>query len=106
VTQPVPNTQSAIVTVTDSTGNTIGTGKLIPPWNSFFQQFTQAAPAAVVATSPYTPNARGTLILNAAVSATLTRGSASFVFTTVRVFPVSIGDTLTWSGTTAMFLGD
>lgn len=106
MTQPVLNLQAPLVSVKDSKGNVIGTGTVIQPWNSFFQQFTQAAPAAVVATSPYTPNAKGTLITSAAVSTTLTRGGASFTFTTQRIFPMAIGDTITWAGATAQFLED
>lgn len=104
MTQLVPNTQSPIVTVTDSKGNVIGTGKLIPPWNSFFQQFTQAAPAAVKATSPYTPNVKGALILTGASAISLTRGSVTISLTGQRIIPLSIGDTVSWTGGTAQFL--
>lgn len=105
MTQLVANLQAPLVTVKDSKGNVIGSGTIIQPWNSFFQQFTQAAPAAVTATSSFTPNAKGTLILNAPVTVTLTRGSASFSIVT-QIVPIGIGDTVTWSGTTAQFLGD
>lgn len=81
--------------------------KVIPPWNSFFQQFTQKAPAVVdVSTfSPYTPNSRGTVILTGAATVTLTRGSVSINLNGERIVPVSIGDTVSWTGgATVQFL--
>lgn len=96
MTQPVLNTQSPMVDKN---------GKLIPPWNSFFQQFTQQAPAVVEAESPYTPNTKGTLILTGATTITLTRGAVSVSLTGERSIPISIGDTVSWTGNaTAQFL--
>jgi hypothetical protein len=82
-------------------------GKIIPPWNSFFQQFTQKAPAvANVTQNPFTANAIGKLILTGATGITLTRGSVNIDLTGVRIIPISIGDTVSWSGNaTAQFLG-
>lgn len=88
----VPNLQSALVDKL---------GKVIPPWNSFFQQFTQLAPAAqpVIGASPliYTTNVPGNLIIpNGTISnITLTRGLANFNLTGLKVIPMGIGDTVT-----------
>jgi len=107
MTQPVANLQAPLVKVKDSKGNVIGTGTIIQPWNSFFQQFTQAAPAvANVTQNPFTANAKGTLILSGASAITLTRGSVSINLTGQQIIPISIGDTVSWTGSaTAQFLG-
>ncbi len=83
------------------------TGKVIPPWNSFFQSFTQKAPAVVAVThNPYTPNDVGTVILTGATTVTLTRGTVAINLTGQRIVPVSIGDTVFWTGpATVQFLG-
>ena len=84
-------------------------GKVIPPWNSFFQQFTQKAPTVVdVAQNPYTPNIKGTVIIKGATTITLTRGLVNIVLTGQIIIPISIGDTLSWTGmpTSVQFLGD
>lgn len=81
---------------------------LIPPWNSFFQQLTQKAPAiAAVTVSPFTANANGTVIFSGvAPSIALQRGIVSIDMTGQRVIPISISDTVTWTGTpTVQFLG-
>lgn len=105
MTQAVYSTQSAIVTVKNAQGAVIGSGYVIPPWNSFFQQFTQDAPAVADASSPYTPNAKGALILTGAGAITLTRGSVNITLTGQRIIPMSIGDTVAWTGGTGQFLG-
>ena len=81
--------------------------KVIPPWNSFFQQFTQNAPAVVdVTDNPFTPNVIGTVILTGAATVTLIRGTVSINLTGERIVPVSIGDTVSWTGgATVQFLG-
>ena len=85
-------------------------GKVIPPWNSFFQQFTQKAPAVVDvvdSATPYTPNTKGSVIIKGATTITLTRGLVSIVLTGQIIIPISIGDTLSWTGTptSVQFLG-
>ena len=82
-------------------------GKVIPPWNSFFQQFTQNAPTVVdVAISPYTPNVKGMVIIKGATTITLTRGLVDIILTGQIIIPMSIGDTLSWTGkpTSVQFL--
>lgn len=84
-------------------------GKLIPPWNSWFQQFSQNAPAVVsVTSSPFTANTKGTVIFSGAVfTITLIRGSVNINVSSQRIIPISIGDIVTWSGApTVQFLGD
>lgn len=104
MTSPLPNMRAALVIVKDKNGNEIGKGYLADPWNSFFQQFTQQAPA-VAAVSPtsspfsYQANQNGTLIVSGGtVSAiSLTRGTVVIPLSTVRplAIPISIGDTVT-----------
>jgi nucleoid-associated protein YgaU len=114
---PVPNIQSAIVSVKDKSGNILGQGFLISPWNSFFQQSFQQAPSVRNVTltgSPfsYQANENGTVILsNGTVSAiNLIRGLITIPLSLVRplIIPISIGDTVkvTYSvAPTFQFLG-
>lgn len=98
-TLPVPNQQAPLVD--------IKTGKVISPWNNWFQQFSQKAPAVVAVTqSPFTANANGTLIITGTVIV-LTRGSISIRLTAGQnIIPISIGDTVSWATATAIqFLG-
>lgn len=79
-------------------------GKVIPPWNSFFQQFTQKAPATVeitVGASPfsYQANVIGTVIVRGGTvsSIVLIRGDVTIAnpvidFTGALSVLVSIGD--------------
>lgn len=105
MTRPVPNLQAPIVTVKDKAGKEIGKGVVIPPWNSWFQQFTQPpseVASVVVGASPfsYTVNNVGQVIVSGGtVSAiTLIRGLDSFILYTSTATPrsvlVSIGDTV------------
>lgn len=99
MTLPVPNMQSPLV----DKG-----GRVVPPWNSWFQQFTQKAPAiAPITANPFTANANGTLIIKGATTITLTRGLISIVLTGQIIIPISIGDTVSWTGapTSIQFLG-
>lgn len=98
MTLPVPNLQSPLVDKN---------GKLLSPWNSFFQQLVQQAPATVTVTqNPFTANANGTLILTGAANIVLTRGITPINLTGQRIIPISIGDTVSWSGNAvAQFLG-
>lgn len=101
MTQPVLSLASAIVRVTGKDGKEIGKGYIVPPWNSFFQQFTQK-PAAVVdvdvGPSPfeYTPNTLGQLVIDGGVLSErlLIRGDVEVPMGGNRVIPVSIGDTV------------
>lgn len=98
MTRPVPNTNAPMVDKS---------GKIIPPWNSFFQQFVQNAPAIQTVTqNPFTANQNGTIIVNSAATATsLTRGSITInLGAGQKIIPVSIGDTITTDGT-SQFLG-
>lgn len=102
MTLPVPNMQAPLVKIAN------GLGFVIPPWNSFFQQFTQPAPAvADVTTSPFTANANGTLIIKGAATVTLTRGTVNISLTGNQIIPISIGDAISWTGvpTSIQFLG-
>lgn len=98
-TLPVPNLKSPLVDKL---------GKLIPPWNSWFQQFSQAAPAVVdISTiNPFTANSNGTVVISG-TAVTLTRGSVSMgLGTGTFTIPISIGDSVSWTGpATARFLG-
>lgn len=110
MTNPVPNLTSPLVDKL---------GKLLPPWNSWFQQFSQAAPAVanvIVGASPfsYTANANGSLIVSGGnVSLiTLTRGTDTITIATSTantvIIPISIGDTVEVTYTvipTMQFLG-
>lgn len=110
MTLPLPNMQAALVDKL---------GKIIPPWNSWFQQFTQQAPAPVYVTvvgpSPffYTANANGTVYIqnDGTVSfVSLVRGLDVSGLNTVLplIIPVSIGDTVVMAYTVAptfKFLG-
>lgn len=107
-TLPVPNQQSALAQVLAPDGKTvIGKAFLIPPWNSWFQQFSQKAPAVVaVAKSPFTANSNGTLIVTG-TGVVLTRGSVSISLVAAQnIIPISIGDTVSWNAATSVqFLG-
>ena len=92
MTRPVPNLGARLVNAA---------GFLIPPWNAWFQQFSQNAPAAVTVTAnPYTPNKVGNVFISAAATgSTLTRGSTVITFAAgQRIIPVSIGDIVAWTG--------
>lgn len=82
------------------------TGKVVPPWNSFFQQFTQDAPAvSSVIKNPFTPNAIGKFIIIGATKLILSRGSVSVDITGMLIVPMSIGDTVIWTGGNAQWWG-
>lgn len=99
MTLPVPNLQARLVDAA---------GKLIPPWNTWFSQFSREAPAVVdfSSTNPLTANANGTVILTGALTVTLTRGTTIINLNGQRIIPVSIGDTVSWTGPAMVqFLG-
>ena len=100
MTSPVPNMQAPLVDKDR---------KVIPPWNSFFQQLVQQAPAVDTVTepSPFTANANGKVILTGAATINLTRGSDTINLNGQRIIPVRIGDTVSWTGAAVVqFLGD
>lgn len=107
MTLPVPNQQAAIADVKAPDGSSIGKAYLIAPWNAFFQQITQRAPAVIAAAiSPFTPNANGTVIITGATTISLKRGVTVINLTGQRIIPVSIGDIISWTGVaTVQFLG-
>ena len=75
-------------------------GVLIPPWNSFFQQFSNPPSPiqpVVVGASPfnYTAKVPGTLIIAGGVSSTVFTRGKDTVTVTGGVFPMEIKDTLT-----------
>lgn len=105
MTLPVPNLQAALVDKL---------GKLIPPWNSWFQQFSQNAPLSVplTGTSPLSYEARSQgniIIIGGTISIiNLNRGPQNYNLTGQKIVPVSIGDviTITYSVAPAVnFLG-
>lgn len=104
MTLTVPNLNAAIVVVKGPKGELLK-GSIIPPWNSFFQQFTQkpiAAQIVTVGASPflYMPNNIGHLVIqNGTVSQiTVIRGTDTILFASdtsiPRWVPVSLGDTI------------
>lgn len=105
-TRPVPNLNAAIAQSSDGKLKVF----LAAPWMQFFQQFVQKAPAAQDVTSlgsPFTANQNGTVIITGAVTITLIRGQSSFTINNNIPIPVSIGDSIAWTGGGAdvQFLG-
>ena len=103
MSQPVLNQKSPLVQIKG------GFGYLIPPWNMFFQQMVQAAPAAAdVTTSPFQANSNGTVIVDGATTTTLTRGTTVIALGAgQKIIPIRIGDIVSWTGpATVQFLGD
>lgn len=77
-------------------------GRLIPPWNSYLQQFTQQPPSfadIVLGPSPFSYVAAepGNVHLNGGTvsSAILSRGLDTLNFTGARSIPVAIRDVVT-----------
>lgn len=104
-TRPVPNLKAAIAASKDKKIQVY----LIEPFIQFFQQFVQLAPAVVDVTSvgsPYTANQNGTVILTGATTVSLIRGQITINLTGERIVPISIGDSVAWTGpATVQFLG-
>lgn len=108
MTLPLPNMSSALVVVKNAAGQIIGKGFIATPWNSWFQQFTEPAPSVVdySLVNPLTVNASGTIILTGAVTVDLVRGATTINLNGERIIPVSVGDTVSWTGpATVQFLG-
>ncbi len=78
-------------------------GKILAPWNSYLQQFTQAPPNFMLQTlsgSPfvYTAHEPGTVAIEGGTitGVTLTRGIVDIVLgTTPKLVPVAINDVVT-----------
>ena len=84
------------------------TGKLVAPWVQFFQQFVQKAPTIIdiSASSPYTANQLGTIIITGGTTIHLIRGAVTIVLSNGQaIIPISIGDTVSWATGTVKFLG-
>lgn len=100
MTQPVLNLNSPFGEVKkDARGRLVA--YLIAPWNSFFQQFVQPAPAVAtveVTSSPFkfTPNSNGNLIVSGGVvsSISLMRGNDTIDLTGEKIIPTAINDTV------------
>ncbi len=93
MTRPVPNLGSALVDKL---------GKVIPPWNAWFQQFSQNAPAAVsiptLTGSPYQANKVGTVFIDTGTVVKLTRGLIIIILGAGSfIIPIGIGDIVSWS---------
>lgn len=83
---------------------------LLPPWNSFFQQFVQQAPAVQsisVLSSPFQANQNGTVVIQGGTVVSLVRGSTTIVLGNGQfIIPVSISDIVQWTtATNVYFLG-
>lgn len=77
-------------------------GKLLSPWNSYLQQFTQAPPAIIVlaGASPFSYDVKepGTIMIvgGTLTAVSLTRGADTLALgTAARIIPVAIDDTIT-----------
>jgi len=100
MTQPVLNLNSPLAEVkTDTRGRLVA--YLISPWNSFFQQFVQPAPAVATVDltgSPFkfTPNVNGNLIISGGVvsNISLTRGTDTIDLTGQKIIPTAINDSV------------
>ena len=99
-TRPVANTNSPAID--------LKTGRFISPWIQFFQQFVQKAPTVIdiSALSPYTANQLGTIITTNGTTVKLIRGNVTINLVNGQsIIPISIGDTVSWTGGTFKFLG-
>ncbi len=101
MTQPLPSMKSPIGRVMVN-GKEFGMCFLLPPWNSYFQQISQAGSEVLVAnvgSSPFeiTANANGTMIIlsGTVTGITLTRGVNSFNLDVGnQLIPIRINDML------------
>lgn len=114
MTQPVLNLNSPIGEVKKDARGRLVT-YLIAPWNSFFQQFVQPAPAVAtieLTGSPFkfTPNVNGNLIVSGGVvsNISLMRGIDTIDLTGEKIIPTAINDSvsITYSSAPSVkFLG-
>lgn len=111
MTLPVPNLGAPIASLRDAKGNEVGKAFVIPPWNSWFQGFSQKAPSVQDVTSggsPFTANQNGTVILKGASTVHFTRGNILIDLSGIdpTIIPISISDVVSWTGpATVQFLG-
>ena len=108
LTNPLPNITAPLarVEITVNGKKIEGKAFLIPPWNSYFQQFVQQSPAALDITDlnvdyssslfDVTPNANGTIFVTGGTTVTLVliRGNTSITLTSQSIIPIRIGDIL------------
>lgn len=99
MTLTVPNLNAPIVTVKGPKGEILR-GIVVPPWNSFFQQFTQKpldVQDVIVGSSPFlfTPNVIGQVVIRGGTISLvrLIRGTTAITMTE-RTILVSIGDSV------------
>jgi hypothetical protein len=90
----IPNMLSALVDKA---------GKILPPWNSFFQQFSNPpAPimSVIVGTDPfsYVVKQPGMVVLVGGTTVSLTRGKTTISMGTAKSFPVEIADIVVLGG--------
>lgn len=82
-------------------------GRVLSPWNSFFQKFTANAVAVTGVPNPFVANTQGCLIFTGVTGTViLTRGTYTVDLTGERIIPMAVGDEVSWSGGPAVqFLG-
>ena len=116
MTTPLPSMKAPFcdVRVTINGKEVVGKAFLIPPWNSFLQQFVQAGAEVVelgTVTNPfgpaysYTANANGTLIVKGTpATINLIRGKVTIPLAlTTEIIPIRINDTVTVTGSPELF---
>jgi hypothetical protein len=99
-TRPVPNIGSALVDTKS--------GKIISPWIQWFQQFTQKAASIIDVSgqSPYTANQLGSVFITGGTGIQFIRGTDTINLANGQaIIPISIGDTVAWTGGTVKFVG-
>jgi hypothetical protein len=90
----IPNMVSALVDKA---------GKIVPPWNSFFQQFSNPPSpimSVVVGTDPfsYVVKQPGMVVLVGGTTVSLIRGKITISMGNSKAFPVEIGDIVVIAG--------
>lgn len=118
LTIPLPNINSPLarVELIVNGKKLVGQAFIVPPWNSYLQQISQAASQVMsiaLTSSPFsiTPNAHGTLIITGGTisNISLIRGAITINLTGQVIIPVRISDTIsiTYSvAPTVQFLPD
>lgn len=118
LTIPLPNINSPLarVELIVNGKKIIGQAFIVPPWNNYFQQISQAASQVMdvaLTGSPFsiTPNAHGTLIITGGTisNISLIRGAVTINLTGQVIIPIRISDTIsiTYSvAPTVQFLPD
>lgn len=118
LTIPLPNINSPLarVELIVNGKKLVGQAFIVPPWNNYFQQISQAASQVMnvaLTGSPFsiTPNAHGTLIITSGTisNISLIRGAITINLTGQVIIPIRISDTIsiTYSvAPTVQFLPD